>query len=163
MYCATCGTPVTAGLSFCNRCGTSLSKERIGAKDNSTFAGLITAVVLVAIFGLAIMCGGAIALRKGADLHEPAVVFFMMMSFAIVGFVEFFLVRQVARVTESGRKQDGLRQAALPPQPLFQPALVPASEVKVAQLRPALESVPSVTENTTRTLEHDFRRNQNTN
>jgi predicted nucleic acid-binding Zn ribbon protein len=155
MYCATCGTPLAPGLSFCNRCGTSLNKERAASQENSIPGYLISAVVLVAIFGLGIMCGGAIALKKGAEMQEPAVVFFMLLCFAIVGFVELFLVRQVSRVIESGRKQESLDQ--LPQQPLFQPALVPASEVRAAQLRTAQEPVTSVTENTTRTLEHSFR------
>lgn len=157
MYCATCGTPVAPGLSFCNRCGTNLKKESNGSKENSLPGYLISAVVLVAIFGLGIMCGGAIALKKGAELQEPAVVFFMVLCFAIVGFVELFLVRQVSRVIESGRKQEHLDQLTPQQQPLFQPALVPASEVRAAQLRTAPEPVTSVTENTTRTLGHSFR------
>ena len=122
MYCATCGAPVASGLSFCNRCGTSLNKERTGSPENSMVTSLITAVVLVAIFGLGIMCGGAIALKKGAELQEPAVVFFMVLCFAIVAFVELFLVRQVSRVLDSGRKQERLEQSMQQQQPLFQPA-----------------------------------------
>jgi hypothetical protein len=118
---------------------------------------LISAVVLVAIFGLGIMCGGAIALKKGAELQEPAVVFFMVLAFAVVGFVELFLVRQLSRVLDSSRKQEGLDQLTQQQQPLFQPALVPASEIRAAQLRTVPEPVMSVTENTTRTLEHSFR------
>ena len=156
MYCATCGTPVAVGLSFCNRCGTNLKKEPVGSRDNSTPSGLISAVVLVAIFGLGIMCGGAIALKKGAELQEPAVVFFMVLAFAIVGFVELFLVRQLSRVLDSSRRQEGLDQLTQQ-QPLFQPALVPASEIRAAQMRTVPEPVTSVTENTTRTLGHSFR------
>jgi predicted nucleic acid-binding Zn ribbon protein len=155
MYCATCGTPLAPGLSFCNRCGTSLNKERAASQEKSLVGSLITAVVLVAMVGLGTMCGGAIALKNGAELKEPGVVLFMVMTFVIVALIELFLLRQVSRVIESGRKQEQLDQ--LPQQPLFQPALVPASEVRAAQLRTALEPVTSVTENTTRTLEHSFR------
>ncbi|MCU1264060.1 MAG: hypothetical protein JWM21_378 [Acidobacteria bacterium] len=160
MYCATCGTPVAAGLSFCNRCGTNLNKERAGATSNPIGGYLISGVVLVAILGLGIMCGGAIALKKGAELQEPAVVFFMVLCFAIVAMVEVFLVRQMSRVLDSGRNQERQEQLTKQQQPLFQPALVPASEVRAAQLRTAPEPVTSVTENTTRTLEHAFRQSQ---
>jgi predicted nucleic acid-binding Zn ribbon protein len=153
MYCSTCGTPVASELSFCNRCGTNLNKDRGGSQENSLAGGLITGVVLVAILGLGIMCGGAIALRKGGEFQEPAVVFFMIMCFAIVGFVELFLVRQLSRVLEAGGSQKRLEQ---PSQPLFQPALVPANEVRAAHLRTVPEPIPSVTENTTRTLGHSF-------
>ena len=151
MYCSTCGTPVAAELSFCNRCGTNLNKDRGASPENSMAGGLITGVVLVAVLGLGIMCGGAIALKKGAELQEPAVVFFMILSFAMVGFVELFLVRQLSRL-RGGRDQQRLAE---PAQPLFQPALVPASEVRAAHLRTLPEPI-SVTENTTRTLEHSF-------
>ena len=154
MYCATCGSPVTAGLSFCNRCGTSLNKDRSRSKENELGGGLIAGVVLVAILGLGIMFGGAIALKKGGEFSESAVVFFMMMTFVIIGFVELFLVRQLSRVLGTGGKRETIEQ---PQQPLFQPAVVPASEVRAAHLRTLPEPVPSVTENTTRTLENSFR------
>jgi len=153
MYCATCGSPVTSGLSFCNRCGTGLKKERSGSKENELGGGLIAGVVLVAILGLGIMFGGAIALKKGGEFSEGAVVFFMMMTFAIIGFVELFLVRQLSRVLGTGVR----RETEQHQQPLFQPAVVPASEVRAAHLRTLPEGVPSVTENTTRTLENSFR------
>lgn len=153
MYCSTCGIPVAAELSFCKRCGTSLNKERGASEEKSLAGGLITGVVLVAVLGLGIMCGGAIALKKGAELQEPAVVFFMILSFAIVGFVELFLVRQLTRLVGGGRDQKRMSESV---QPLFQPALVPASEVRAAHLRTLPEPISSVTENTTRTLEHSF-------
>jgi hypothetical protein len=153
MYCATCGTQVASGLSFCNRCGTGVNTGRDGTtgKGESGPAGsLITGVVLVAIFGLGIMFSGSIALRKGGDLDQDVVFMFMTFCFAIVGVVELFLLRQLSRVLASGTKQNLIEQQ---PQPLFQPAQVPASGVRAAQLHSVAESMPSVTEHTTRTLE----------
>ena len=153
MYCSTCGVPVASELSFCNRCGTNLNKDRDSSPNNSLAGGLITGVVLVAILGLGIMCGGSIALKKSAELQDPAVVFFMVLCFGIVGLVELFLARQLSRVLGAGSNQNLLEQTA---QPLFQPALVPASEVRAAHLRTVPEPIQSVTENTTRTLQHSF-------
>lgn len=156
MYCSTCGTQLTAGLSFCNRCGTSLNKERDrgGDQDKSVAHGLIAGIVLVAILGLGAICGAAIALKVAAQLQEPAVVFFMILSFAFVGMVELFMVRQLSRVLGKGAEPARLEQ---PAQPLFQPALMPASEARVAHSRTVPEPVTSVTENTTRTLGKSFR------
>src|SRR5207253_10949514 len=50
---------------------------------------------------------------------EGAVVFFMMMTFAIIGFVELFLVRQLSRVLGTGVR----RETEQHQQPLFQPAV----------------------------------------
>ena len=154
MYCSTCGTPVTAGLSFCNRCGTSLNKDRAGDQDKSLAAGLITGVVLIAILGLGLVVGGSVALKVGAEFHEPTVLFFMTLSFAVIGSVELLLMRQLSGVLGRGREQKRLQE---PVQPLFQPALVPASEARLPHLRNVPEPITSVTENTTRTLEHSFR------
>lgn len=154
MYCSNCGTPVASELSFCNRCGTVLNKDRTGTRESGAVGALITAVVLVAIFGLGIMCGGSIALKKGGEFSADLVGLFMIFSFTLVGFVEVFLVRQLSRVLASGNKQE---LASQPPQPLFQPAVVPASEVRAAHLRTLPEPISSVTENTTRTLEQSFR------
>jgi predicted nucleic acid-binding Zn ribbon protein len=154
MYCATCGAPVTTGLSFCNRCGTSLNKDRGRTKESELGGGLIAAVVLVALLGLGIMLGGSIALKKGGEFSEDVVGFFMVLSFAVIAFVEIFLVRQLSRVLGSGGRRERVDTQELP---LFQPAMVPASEVRAAPLRRLPEGMPSVTENTTRTLENSFR------
>jgi predicted nucleic acid-binding Zn ribbon protein len=153
MYCASCGTPVASGLSFCNRCGTSLSKERGRSKEIELGGGLIAAVVLVALVGLGIMLGGSIALKKGGEFGNDVVALFMIFSFAILGFVELFLVRQLTRVLATAARRDSIEQ---PQQPLFQPAMVAASEVRGSHLRTLAEPVPSVTENTTRTLQNSF-------
>jgi predicted nucleic acid-binding Zn ribbon protein len=154
MYCSACGSPLAAGLSFCNRCGTSLNKDRPPEVEKSLAGILVTAVVLVAIFGLAAAIGGSLALKIAGEFHEAAVVLFMCLSFLVVGTVEILLVRQLSRTLEHGREPKQLHQ---PTQPLFQPALVPASEARGAHLRSMPEPVTSVTENTTRTLANSFR------
>ena len=153
MYCSTCGTPLAPDLSFCNRCGTQLRKERPADQERSLVSYLVTGVVLVAIFGLSLIIGGAIALRTAGQFHENVVAFFMAMSFLIVGSVEFMLMRQLSRVLGKDRERKQLEQSQ---QPLFQPALVPANELRMAHLRAAGEPTTSVTENTTRTLQSSF-------
>jgi len=154
MYCSACGTPLAPGLSFCNRCGLSLNKDRSADHEKTLAGGLITAVVLIAVLGLGIVIGGSLALKIAGEFHEPVVILFMILSFAIVGSVEILLMRQLSRLLEKGKQQKLLEQQA---QPLFQPAMMPASEARVAHLRSMPEPVTSVTENTTRTLEHSFR------
>jgi hypothetical protein len=140
---------VTPGLKFCNRCGTGLSKEPDEKKESGVAGGLITAVVFVALGGLGIMFGGAIALKNGGGLSEAAVALFMLFNFAIVGTVEVFLLRQLSRLLESGGKVPQVDQR----QPLFQPSSVSPHELHRTPPRTFPEAVPSVTENTTRTLQ----------
>ena len=60
MYCANCGTPLTQGLSYCNRCGTNL-RERTETKIGAISAYL-TAITLIGVFGLGVMLAGALLL-----------------------------------------------------------------------------------------------------
>lgn len=143
MYCAACGTPLAPGLSYCNRCGMSL-KEHIPSKPDSVGAYL-TAITIIGIGGLCLMLGGAIALKNGAQFREDIIGFFMLMTFAIVVIVEIFLCRQLSRLTSNAQKS---QTAALP-----QAATMPV-EFRVPQARSLPEPLPSVTENTTRTLEY---------
>ena len=154
MYCAACGGPVAPGLKFCNRCGSSLGKER----DESSHAGIITAlitgIVMVGLGGLGIMLAGALNLKTNGQLGNDAVAIFMFLTFLIVITVEMFLLRQLSRVLgESSRRNQRVDQ----PQPLFQPATASPNELRAAPLRTLPEPIPSVTENTTRTLEHSLR------
>ncbi len=143
MYCSACGTPLAPGLSYCNRCGLSL-KEPSNAKPDPV--GLyLASITTIGIAGLVLMLGGAIALRNGAQFQEDIVGIFMLMTFLIVAMVELFLCRQLSRITRTSEK----RQALAPP---VQATML--GDFRPPQPRALAEPIPSVTENTTRTLEY---------
>jgi hypothetical protein len=148
MYCAACGTPIAPGLSYCNRCGSSL-KERADIKTGAITA-FLTAITLIGIIGLGIMLGGAIALRKEANVGEDVMGFFMFLTFFIVALTEFLLVRQLSKLTGTLER----KVIDNPQYPVMQ------NELRPAQPRSLAEPVSSVTENTTRTLEYS--RNEST-
>jgi hypothetical protein len=142
MYCATCGTPLAPGLSYCNRCGANL-KER-SESHTGPIAAFLTAITLIGLIGMGIMLGGMVTLSTDAHLGEPIVGFYMLFTFLIVAITEILLVRQLSRFTSSSeRKVIGIPQ---------QPSL--PSELRQPQPRTLVEPMPSVTENTTRTLEY---------
>lgn len=142
MYCATCGTPLAPGLSYCNRCGASL-KERSDTKTGAIGA-FLTAITLLGVIGLGIMLGGALTLRRDANLSGELVGVFMFFTFLIVAITEILLVRQLSRLTGAAeRKPLNVSQH-----------FVAASELRPAQPCSLAEPIPSVTENTTRTLEY---------
>jgi hypothetical protein len=143
MYCSACGTPMAPGLSFCNRCGMSL-KEPSNSKTDPVGAYL-AAITIVGLGGLGLMLGGAMALKNGGQFHEELIGIFMFMIFVIVGIVELSLCRQLSRFNRTSEKKQ-------PHTPQLQ-AGMPA-EIRGPQLRTLGEPVPSVTENTTRTLEY---------
>jgi hypothetical protein len=137
MYCANCGTPLTQGLSYCNRCGTSL-RERPEIKTGAITA-FLTAITLLGIGGLGIMLGGAMVLRRGANLSQELIGVFMLFTFLIVSITEVMLIRNLSKLSGSVERTKYLPQ----PQPLSLPQTTSFSE-----------PVSSVTDSTTRTLEY---------
>ena len=142
MFCAACGTQLAPGLSFCNRCGTSL-KERSEPGKVGTIPAFLTAITIIGVSGLGLMLGGTLAL-SGAGLDPALVGFFMLFTFLIVGITEILLVRQLSRFT-AGNERKMIEQ---------RPPLALPTELQQPQPRTLAEPVPSVTENTTRTLEY---------
>jgi len=141
MYCVNCGTPLTQGLSYCNRCGTNL-KER--AETNTGAIGaFLTAITLIGVGGLALMFAGALVLRRGANLSQELIGFFMLFAFLIVGMVETMLVRNLSKLMGDKEKKN-----------YFPAPQTISHDLRLPQGTPFGEPVSSVTENTTRTLEY---------
>ena len=141
MYCASCGTPLTQGLSYCNRCGANLREHR--ETNTGAISAFLTAIVLIGVIGLGIMLGGALVLRKEAGLGQELVGFFMLFTFLVTVMTEFMLVRNLSKLTSSNEQTKYL------PAPHVAP-----HDLRLPQASPLGEPVPSVTESTTRTLEY---------
>lgn len=141
MYCASCGTLLTQGLSYCNRCGTSL-RER-SASNTGAIGAFLTAITLIGVGGLALMFAGALVLRRGANLSQELIGFFMLFAFLIVGMVEVMLVKNLSKLMGEKEKKN-----YFPAPPNV------SNDLRLPQGTPFGEPVSSVTENTTRTLEY---------
>jgi len=142
MYCSNCGTPRTQGLSYCNRCGADL-RERRESASTTAITAMLTAITLIGIAGLGIMLGGALVLRSEVGLQPELIGVFMLFTFLIVIVTEFMLVRNLSKLTSSNESQK------------YFPAPPPMNnEMRLPAASNLGEPVPSVTENTTRTLEY---------
>jgi heme/copper-type cytochrome/quinol oxidase subunit 2 len=105
----------------------------------------LTAITLIGIGGLILMLGGAIALKNGAELNQDMIGIYMLMTFLIVAVVELSLCWQLSRLNRNTEK----RERTTPQMHAGMPNQIPAP-----QPRALGETIPSVTENTTRTLEY---------
>ena len=141
MYCANCGIQLTQGLSYCNRCGFDL-RERTDV-NTSSVNSFLTAITLLGVIGLGIMIGGPLVLRKEAGLSQELIGVFMLFTFLIVSVTEFMLVRNLSRLSAPKESQH---------RPLVQPPI--HQDLRLPPATNVGEPVPSVTENTTRTLEY---------
>ncbi len=146
MFCIACGTPLAPGLSYCNRCGVSL-KEPTQSRTG-TIAAFLTAITLIGTIGLGIMLGGAVTLKKEAELPVELIGFFMLFTFFTVIFIEVLLFRQLSRLTSAPER----KIIDMPQQ--FPRQFVEPGQLPSAQPRNMTEPISSVTENTTRTLEY---------
>ena len=142
MFCANCGTPRTQELSYCNRCGADL-RERREPDNTAAIRAVLTAITTLGLVGLAIMLMGAVVLRKKANLDQELIGVFMMFTFLIVSFTEFMLVRNLSKLTSWQESKKYLP----PPQ-------TPTNELRLPAASTLGEPLPSVTENTTRTLDY---------
>ena len=141
MYCANCGTQLATGVSYCNRCGVNL-REKSDSKT-AVISAFLTAITVVGTVGLAIMLFGAIVLRRKAFLEPELIGIFMTFTFFIVAVTEFMLIRSLSKLLDSSKDN---KVHSLPP-PV-------TNDLRLPQQSNLGEPVPSVTENTTRTLEY---------
>lgn len=141
MYCSHCGTPHAQGLSYCNRCGTDL-RERKESNNTGAISAMLSAITLIGIGGLGIMLGGALILRRGARLEPELIGVFMLFTFLIVSLIEVMLVKNLSKLTSANESKK------------YFPPAAPMNEMRLPPARPLGEPVPSVTENTTHTLEY---------
>ena len=142
MYCSNCGTPITATLSFCNRCGADL-RESVQTSNTGPIIAFLSAMTVIGIAGMGLIVGGAIALRKEAGLPPDLIAFFMLFSFLIVVLTEILLVRNLSRLMHTSVTKKNLPNVPVPP-----------LELRQAAASGFADPVGSVTDNTTRTLEY---------
>jgi len=116
-----------------------------GKSNVGPIAAFLTAITLIGVTGLGIMLAGALLLTTEAHLKEELVGFFMLFTFLIVTVLEVLLVRQLSRFT-AARQPKAIEAAHASP--------LPADLRAVAAPRTLAEAIPSVTENTTRTLQY---------
>ena len=143
MFCSNCGTPRAQGLSYCNRCGADL-RERKESGHTAAISAMLTAIVLIGLAGLGIMLGGSLALRNEAGLSQQLIGVFMLFTFLVVGVTEFMLVRNLSKLITSATES----------KPYYFPAPPPNSDLRLPAAGSLGEPIPSVTENTTRTLDY---------
>ena len=145
MYCSTCGVNVAQGLSYCNYCGATLSGEKISSVSKPAAVKpetLVSAMAIVFVFGL-----GAITMLLGmmkavAHFEVGPILAITFLSFLILLLVEgvfvYLLLSGKRGAKEPGQTRLGKERAT--------------NELDAAGVQLLPEPVPSVTEQTTRTL-----------
>ena len=141
MYCISCGTAVTPGLSYCNHCGVKLPRAKEDNSSELKLESLVFTIAAVFICGLGAIVGLMAAAKN--VLGEPFILLFMMLSFLIMCVVEGVFISMLF-----SRKRKAKEAAYTTP---FEDR--GARELNDPNARALPEPALGITEHTTRTLE----------
>ena len=146
MYCSACGVAVAQSLSYCNYCGAKVS----GAKGDSVIKSpevkpelLISAMVMVFIFGLGVITILMGVMKTVLDLPVERVLGFTVLPFVMMLLLEGVFIRLLLR---RKRGAEGSGDTVLSKGQA-------TKELDATQARGLPEAVPSVTEHTTRAFD----------
>jgi zinc ribbon protein len=142
MYCSSCGAAVPTGSSYCNRCGTEFKPKQSGqTKLSETMPeSLIWAIASVTIVGLGVVIGMMAVMKEVLHFETPLIVAFTLLSFLTFMAVDAVFIRVLLR---SGIGVKEVFQKSFSTKGLDEP-----------HVRVLPEPGLTVTEHTTRTLEH---------
>ncbi len=157
MYCSSCSKEVVAGLTYCNHCGHRL----IGAKVDNVIKPLevkpellVSAMAGVFILGLVAIAVLIGVLKQVAGIDLPFLIAATLFSFLLMLLVEGVFIWLLLRRKKVEKQESDTNQ--LNEQAIKEIYTAPARVL----LEPTFQPVSSVTEHTTRTLEHVPKNNQ---
>ena len=145
MQCSSCGSAVTPGSVYCNRCGASLAARawREPEVPKVPMESFIWAIVGLTISGLGAIIGLMAVMKAVLNLDTILIVAFSVLSFLIVIAAEGMLVGLALRSLRDAKEAaDRIRLRE-------RDAIEPA----VTQPRALPEPASSITEHTTRTFD----------
>jgi len=156
MYCSSCGSAVTPGLSYCNRCGAELNAKPAtekpgGAKESQLREYLVWAILGVSVGGLGVLIGLMAVMKNELHLANGLIVLFSLLSFALLLAAESIFIWLL--LSSQRRAQSREKEAAA----ITQLEGTTTKELGEPQERLLAEPAVSVTEHTTRTLEPVYR------
>ena len=156
MYCPSCAKEVASGLTYCNHCGHKLSGAKV---DNDKPSEVKPELLVSAMIGLFILGLVAIAILIGvlkviAGFDTPIVLAFTIFSFVLMLMIEGLLVSMLLRRKKVKKEESDTNQSN--EQAVKEMYTAPTRGLSESTFQPA----SSVTEHTTRTLEHVPKNNQ---
>ncbi len=157
MYCQSCGAEQSQGLIYCNRCGASLNSSAMTTTTQAVvpavsttkpifFIGLFLCILSLAGFGILTETARELSSNPNFDRHLLSVM--ITLGLVTIMGVDLMLVWLLSRLVNSM-----LRAASYAPTREIAAHAAP----NVRQMNAPRDYVPSVTEQTTRTLEPAYK------
>ena len=145
MYCAGCGSLISAELNYCKSCGMRLLSDEKPETSNRVLALLVVTFGVVTVVGLGILLA-LIALLLDRVATEKTFGIIVVFYLATLAAIEFVLGSQISKLINAsiGKEKKTASKTVQPAQ---------ISAPITAQLPEHREPVRSVTEHTTRTFD----------
>ena len=152
MFCPSCGAEYTIELKYCNRCGANLSTspaphvEPVAVNVTKPIVIVGAIITLVTLGGFGGLIGSLTALAPILHGNDPiiAIIFMGMLTILVV---DIFLIRILSKLITAALSSG--TQSRIQPNPS---GGLP-TQFKTPTTTSRLQSMPSVTENTTRFFE----------
>lgn len=157
MFCPSCGAENTLSLPYCNRCGANLSNEVeepsqiVSVNVTKAIAAIGTTMAVLTLGGFMALIIGAAKLAERASMGSDPISILIVFGMATILVTDILLGRQLSRLIEAGLTSNKSQQRK---------RSMPQAAVSAELGRPTTSPLPpamSVTENTTRFLEHQYR------
>lgn len=143
MYCAGCGSEISAGLNFCKSCGMRLLTEERTEKTTQILTALVVTFGIITIAGLGILIA-LIALLLDRGATEKVITLTIVFYLASLTAIEFVLGSQISKLISASIKNEKNRT------PEFVQPPVQMYSRNTAQLTEPTQQPASVTDHTTR-------------
>ena len=143
MYCSTCGVAVPESLSYCNHCGARLSAAKAESKSSEVKPELLVAgMVALFVFGLPGITFLVFMMKEAGDFDRSLLLIFTALSFLLMFSVEAVLIWLLLKRKKSTGDFAEVESAKR----------LATRELEGSTAEALPESMPSVTEHTTRTF-----------
>jgi len=144
MYCQSCGMALSQQMKYCNRCGAQLitaGEAAVIKPSEKRLDEYLDGLFWITVFGLGLILGGAVLMKK-VQLSEWLIIAYLILSSAafLINFV--LSLWGALRIVRISKEANGVSQLGQ----------LGTSELGPGRTHAILEAVPSVTENTTRSL-----------
>ncbi|HUS10493.1 MAG TPA: zinc ribbon domain-containing protein [Pyrinomonadaceae bacterium] len=158
MYCSSCGSAVSPGLKYCNRCGAQLSsKKSAGSKGSDLIESLVWAIVGVSLGGLGLLIGLMAVMKHELQFENQMILLVVLLSFVVLLAAEtvliWLLLKSKGWTSQSEKETIDITQ--------LKKAATKELDEPYERLLP--EPSVSVTDQTTRTLEPVYRNKRSQN
>ena len=150
MFCSSCGKSINPDLRYCNHCGARLNADGEGSMriPESSFNLLVGGLLAVPIAGIGLIIGLLTVMKKELGFGDEMIGIMALLCVALLVLTELGLMWLLWTNSKHGRVRTLKREKPTLAERNLEPLGLPESRTQ-----PAGQSVGSVTEHTTRTLD----------